>query len=159
MNNFKSKSNSDPNTNPYNLPPLLLKRVEQFSRIDDATKKYQRIIELGKKLPQFPESLKTEENQVKGCTSVTYISGENRAGLIYYQGDSNSSIVRGLVAVLVESLSGLSPEAILKIDPKFIEAMGLTETLTMSRANGFANTFAMMLSIANQIQTRSQSPT
>ncbi len=136
--------------NPYHLPPLLLKRSEQFARIADTTTKFERIIELGKRLPAYPDSLRTDEHQVKGCTSVTYIYGEKQNGLMQYQGDSNSTLVRGLLALLVESCSGLKPEEVVAIDPRFIEGMGLAEALTMSRANGFANTLAMMQNIARK---------
>ncbi len=136
--------------NPYQLPPLLLKRSQQFARIPDTTTKFERIIEIGKRLPAYPDSLRTDEHQVKGCTSLTYVYGEERDGLIYYQGDSNSSLVRGLLALLVESCSGLKPQEVIAIDPKFIEGMGLAEALTMSRANGFANTLMMMQKLANR---------
>jgi cysteine desulfuration protein SufE len=136
--------------NPYHLPPLLLKRSEQFARIQDTTTKFERIIELGKRLPGYPDSLRTEENQVKGCTSVTYVHGEYRDGLMHYQGDSNSTLVRGLLALLIESCSGMKPQDVAAIDPKFVEGMGLAEALTMSRANGFGNTLAMMQNIARK---------
>ncbi len=138
------------NTNPYNLPELLLKRSEQFKKITDTTKRYERIIEIGKRLAPFPEELKTENNQVKGCASLTYIYGTEENGLIEYTGWSNSHLVLGLLALLVEGLSGHSAEAILKIDPQFMEDMGLAKTLTASRANGFLNTFNMMRAIAKR---------
>lgn len=138
------------NDNPYKLSPTLLKRYQQFTKIDDKTKRFERIIELGKKLAPYPEELKTETNQVKGCASLTFIHGEERNGLIYYQGWSNSHLVQGLLALLVEGLSGSSPELVLGINPGFIEGMGISQTLTASRANGFMNTFTMMREIATR---------
>lgn len=135
-------------TNPYNLPPTLLKRFGQFKRIEDNTKRFQRIIELGKRLESFPDEARTETNQVHGCTSLTYITGQCQEGKMQYQGDSNSHLVKGLVALLVEGFSDQSPEDIQKIDPEFMTAMGLAETLTASRADGFMNTFLMMKKIA-----------
>ena len=136
--------------NIYQLTPILEKRYQQFAKIDDKTKRFERIIELGKKLAPYPEEYKTEENQVKGCASLTYISGELKDGLMFYKGWSNSHLVLGLLALLVEGMSNSSPEAILKIDPGFIEGMGLSQTLTASRANGFMNTFTMMRAIAEK---------
>lgn len=141
----------DENTdNPYNLPPILLKRFGQFKRIDDNTKRFQRIIELGKKLETFPSELKTESNQVHGCTSLTYIFGRCQNNKMHYLGDSNSHLVKGLVALLVEGFNDQSPEDIEKINPDFMTAMGLAETLTTSRADGFMNTFQMMKKIAKK---------
>lgn len=136
--------------NPFSLTEPLLKRYNQFSKIQDSTKRFERIIELGKKLPPIPDSFKTEENQVKGCASLVYIVGENQNGLIHYQGWSNSHLVQGLLALLVEGFDMQNPERILQINPKFIESMGLSQTLTASRANGFMNTFIMMQNIATK---------
>ncbi len=141
--------------NPYQLTPTLEKRYQQFAKIDDKTKRFERIIELGKKLAPYPEEYKTEENQVKGCASLTYIRGEVKDGLVFYYGWSNSHLVSGLLALLVEGMSGSSPETILKIDPEFIEGMGLSQTLTASRANGFINTFTMMRQIAENFKDKS----
>lgn len=134
--------------NPYNLSPVLQKRLKQFQRIDDNTKKFQMIIEIGKKLPALDLAEKTEDNQVKGCTSLTYVKGDIESGALAYKGESNSHLVKGLLALLVEGFNGLSPQQMLDIDPKFIEEMGLNQTLTASRANGFMNTYMMMKNIA-----------
>lgn len=138
--------------NPYQLPPVLIKRYNQFTKIDDKDKRFERIIQLGKQIGLYPEALKTEANQVKGCASLTYIHGNFQNGIINYQGWSNSHLVLGLLALLIEGLSGQSPSAILKVNPNFIEGMGLSQTLTASRANGFINTFNMMQAIAKEHQ-------
>jgi sulfur transfer protein SufE len=135
--------------NPYQLGPLLLKRFEQFRKIDDATKRFQRIIELGKKLPELDRSKKIESNQVKGCASLTYITGHLKEdGKMEYEGDSNSLLVKGLLALLIEGFRDEKPQDIIKTDPAFMEAMGLSQALTASRASGFINTYNMMITIA-----------
>ncbi len=134
--------------NPYNLPALLLKRFEQFKKIEDKTKFFERIIALGKRLPAFDAALKIEDNQVKGCVSLTYISAKVENGKMFFSGESNSHLVQGILALLIEGFSGLEPADILKVDPKFIEDMGLSQTLTASRANGFINTYNMIQNYA-----------
>lgn len=136
--------------NKFKLTEVLLKRYGQFAKINDSTKRFERIIQLGKKLPSFPEELKTEDNQVHGCASLVYITGEKIDGKMQYQGWSNSHLVLGLVALLIEGMNNESPETILGIDPAFIEGMGLSQTLTASRANGFMNTFNKMREIAHK---------
>ena len=133
--------------NQFQLPAILLKRYNQFNKITDKTKRFERIIELGKKLPSFDETAKTEENQVRGCASLVYITGKNVGATMQFQGWSNSHLVLGLLALLIEGMNGSSPEEILKIDPAFIEGMGLAQTLTASRANGFLNTYKKMIDI------------
>ncbi len=126
--------------NPYHLPARLLKRCEQLARLPDNNSKFERIIELGKKLKAYPEEFRTEDYRVQGCTSLTYIQGELREGRMYYSGDSNSSLVKGLVALVLEAIEGLSPREIADIDPSFLDMMSISEALSASRANGFANT-------------------
>ncbi len=134
----------------YCLTDNLAKRYSQFAKIDDKDKRFERIIQLGKTLEAFPEELKTEPNQVKGCASLTYIHGQLINGLMQYSGWSNSHLVLGLLALLIDGMNGQRPEVILKINPAFIEGMGLSQTLTTSRANGFMNTFNMMLNYAGE---------
>ncbi|MDD9898446.1 MAG: SufE family protein [Candidatus Melainabacteria bacterium] len=140
--------------NQYKLPETLLKRFNQFCKITDKDKRFERIIQLGKRLAPFPEELKTEANQVKGCASLVYIQGEVKDGILEYQGWSNSHLVLGLLSLLIEGCNGSSPEEILAIDPAFVEAMGIGQTLTASRANGFMNTFNKMREIASTVIAR-----
>ncbi len=134
----------------YQLTEILDKRFHQFKKITDKDKRFERIIELGKRLSDFPEDLKIETNQVNGCASLVYIVGKKENGLMKYQAWSNSHLVKGLVALLVEGMNSNSPEQILLIDPAFIEEMGLAQTLTASRANGFMNAFNIMKEIARK---------
>jgi len=134
--------------NQFKLTPVLQKRFEQFKKIPDHNKRFERIIELGKRLPDFSDDSKTEENKVYGCASLVYVLGELKEGKIYYQGWSNSHLVKGLLALLVEGMSGSETDSILDINPQFMEDMGLAQTLTASRANGFLNTFTKMQAIA-----------
>ena len=126
------------------LPPQLAKIVERFQRRSNPKQKYEQLLWYAKKLPQMPESAKTEENKVKGCVSQVYITANLENGKISYQGDSDAQLVKGLVAFLIEGLNNLTPEEIVRIQPDFIEDTGLKVSLTPSRANGFFNIFQMM---------------
>jgi cysteine desulfuration protein SufE len=134
-----------------NLPPKLERIVEKFQKHPDPKKRYQQLLWYGqKKLPPMDDVYKTPENKVKGCVSQVFIYGALQDGVVNYQGDSDAQLVKGLVAVLLEGLNGLSPDAIVAIQPDFIEAMGINGSLTPSRANGFYNIFRMMQAQAAQ---------
>ena len=75
-----------------------------------------------------------------------WIHSECRGGKFYFFADSDSQLTKGLAGLLVEGLSGASLEEILSIQPEFIEALGLSQTLTPSRTNGFLN----MLNLVKQ---------
>ena len=131
-------------SNAATLPPNLARLVERFARQSDPKQRYEQLIWLAKKLPEFPESEKVPEHKVSGCVSQVYITSELNDGKIVYQGDSDSQLVKGLVAFLIQGLNGITPEEILKVTPDFIQQTGLNVSLTPSRANGFYNIFQMM---------------
>jgi cysteine desulfuration protein SufE len=126
------------------LPPSLEKVVNRLQRITNPKQKYEQLIWFAKRLPPFPEEAKTAENKVSGCTSQVFITASLDDDHIQFAGDSDSQLVKGLVAILVEGLNGLSALEILKLTPDFIQATGLNVSLTPSRVNGFYNIFKMM---------------
>lgn len=126
------------------LPPKLGKIVARFQRRSNPKQKYEQLLWYAKKLPEMPESSKVIENKVSGCVSQVYITASLQDGKVFYQGDSDAQLVKGLVAFLIEGLNDLSPEEIIQVEPDFIEATGLKVSLTPSRANGFFNIFQMM---------------
>jgi cysteine desulfuration protein SufE len=126
------------------LPAALEKIVQRLQNTTDPKQKYERLIWFAKKLPDLPEVDKTAENKVSGCTSQVFITAQLADGKVQFAGDSDSQLVKGLVAVLVEGLNGLTPEEVLKLTPDFIQTTGLNVSLTPSRVNGFYNIFKMM---------------
>ncbi|MEA5535131.1 SufE family protein [Crocosphaera sp. XPORK-15E] len=126
------------------LPPNLAHIVERFKKRSDPKKRYEQLLWYAKKLEPMPEDGKLEENKVQGCVSQVYITADLKDGKIWYQGDSDAQLVKGLVALLIEGLNGLTPNEILEVTPDFIEETGLNVSLTPSRANGFYNIFQLM---------------
>ncbi|MFW6358864.1 MAG: SufE family protein [Chroococcales cyanobacterium] len=126
------------------LPPKLARIVERFKRRTDPKQRYQQLLWYAKKLDPMPEEDKTPENKVPGCVSQVYITADFQDGKVWYHGDSDAQLVKGLVAFLFEGLNGLTPEEILQVTPEFIEETGLKVSLTPSRANGFYNIFQTM---------------
>lgn len=129
-----------PNSRPQNLDKI----VEKFKRRDNPKQKYEQLLWYAKKLTPMPEEAKTEENKVLGCVSQVYITSTLEDNQIFYQGDSDAQLVKGLVAFLIEGLNGLPPVEVVNLTPDFIEETGLQVSLTPSRANGFINIFKKM---------------
>ncbi|RMF26580.1 MAG: SufE family protein [Cyanobacteria bacterium J083] len=126
------------------LPPNLSRIVERFQRRKEPKKRYEQLLWYAKKLEPLPEEAKIPANKVSGCVSQVYITAELKEGKMWYKGDSDAQLVKGLVALLIEGLNGLTPQQIVALTPDFIEATGLSVSLTPSRANGFYNIFKMM---------------
>ncbi len=135
----------------FPLPEKLDRIVQKFKRREDPKQKYQQLLWYAQKLPAISEDDKIPENKVNGCVSQVYIIANLKEGKVWYQGDSDAQLVKGLVAFLFEGLNGLTPEEILTVTPDFIEETGLQVSLTPSRANGFLNILKLMQTKAKSL--------
>lgn len=125
-------------------PAQLDKIVQRFARINDPKRRYEQLLWYAKKLESFPPEEKTPENKVPGCVSQVYITATLDEDKVSFWGDSDAQITKGLLAMLINALSGLSPSEITQLSPDFIKETQLDVSLTPSRANGFYNIFKMM---------------
>lgn len=119
----------------------------------DNLEMYRMLTDIGKKMEELPESEKTPENFVYGCVSNVYVAEQiGEDGAIYYRGSSESHIVRGYLAILIEALSGLSPADAANETKGMVEAFArdtdLKATLTPNRANAFGNIYQLMVAKA-----------
>lgn len=109
---------------------------ELFSLCQSQESKYQKIIEMGREQPRLPHEHKIPENIVQGCQSIVYLHSYLENGLVFFETESDALISAGLASLLVRVYSGETPETILKCPPTYLEALGITASLTPSRANG-----------------------
>lgn len=112
------------------------KLKSDFKSFGEWEARYKHLIEIGRKMPPMDESLKTEDNKIKGCQSQVWLHAELVGDKIHFVADSDASIVKGIVALLVYVYSDSTPDEILSMKPSFLEDIGLREHLSMSRANG-----------------------
>jgi cysteine desulfuration protein SufE len=126
--------------------------VERLSSTTDPKRRYEYVLWLGKKLQPFPEGLRQDAYKVKGCVSQVYVVGDLHDGYLHWQGDSDAAITKGLLALLIQGMEGLTPEQVLALDPAILAATGLQASLTPSRANGFLSIFRTMQAQASQLQ-------
>jgi cysteine desulfuration protein SufE len=110
--------------------------IEDFSFLPQWDERYAYLIELGQKMEPLPNEYRTEENIVRGCQSLVWLHRECRDGIVYFQADSNSLIVKGLAALLMRVFSGQPAEDVLRADLAFFEQTGLNKHLSSQRANG-----------------------
>ena len=111
---------------------------EELEVFDDWMDRYQYIIELGRKLPAFPDAWTDDAHRVPGCQSRVWMESELRDGHVYLAGASDAAIVSGLVALLLRVYSGRTPAEIAATDPVFLKDLGLIEALSTNRGNGIA---------------------
>lgn len=116
--------------------------AEEFGYFSDWTERYQYLIDLGRKLPEFPAEQRIEDNRVLGCQSQVWLVADGDADRLDFRAISDSSIVSGLIALLMRVYSGRSAEEILATEPTFIEAIGLSKHLSPTRTNGLSSMLA-----------------
>lgn len=110
--------------------------IEEFEMFDDWMDKYNYLIELSKDLPEMPAEHKTEQTLIEGCQSKVWLHAEMNNGVLEFTADSDAIITKGIIALLIEVLSGRTPKEIKNADLYFIDKIGLKENLSPTRSNG-----------------------
>jgi cysteine desulfuration protein SufE len=116
--------------------------ADSFSLFDSWEERYRYLIDLGKRIPAMDNGLKTEENKVRGCTSLVWMVTGWQDGKLDFQADSDAQIIRGLIYILNLAYQGRTAREIDTLDiNKAFEDLGLDRHLSPNRRNGF---FAMV---------------
>lgn len=110
--------------------------IEEFSMFDDWMDKYALLIDLGNSLEPLEDKYKNPQNIIEGCQSRVWLNAELNNGIITYQGESDAVLVKGIVSLLIQVLSGHTPDEILNTELYFIDKIGLKEHLSPTRSNG-----------------------
>jgi len=132
--------------------------VQRLEGTGDPRRRYEYVLWLAKGLAPLPDALRQETFKVKGCVSQVYVVGQLSEGRLHWQGDSDAAITKGLLALLIKGLEGLTPEQAVAVDPGFIAKTGLQASLTPSRANGFINIFRTMQAQAQALALAGEQP-
>ncbi len=110
--------------------------IEEFQFLDNWMDRYQYIIDLGRRLPDFPEEWRHDEFRLRGCQSQVWLKAEKNADRLRFAAISDSAIVSGLIAMLLRVYSDREPAQIVATPPDFVAAIGLDEHLSPTRSNG-----------------------
>ena len=90
------------------------------------------------------DKYKVDENKIKGCQSSVWLHAYSENGKVFFEADSDSTFVKGEIALLINVLSGQDPKDIVDTDLKFIDAIGLRQHIAVTRANGLASMIKQM---------------
>ena len=123
--------------------------VEDMAFFDDWEQRYQYIIDLGKSIPPIDESLKTDENRVRGCQSSVWLVSTERDGKLQFQADSDAIIVNGLLALVMAVFNNRTKEHILAFDiDGYFKTLDLEHHITPIRGNGLRAIVSKIQAIA-----------
>ncbi len=128
--------------------------IKDFKAFESWEERYRKLIEMGKHLPAMQEVYKIEANKVRGCQSQVWLWAELKEGRVYFTADSDASIAKGIVSLLINLYSEATPDEILDLNQNFIDEIGLKQHLSMSRANGLASMLKQIRMYALAFQTK-----
>ena len=110
--------------------------IDNFNLLETWEEKYDYLIELGQELAPMDPTQKTEENRVKGCQSSVWFDITCKDGRLYFDADSDSLIIKGLVAILHQLLNGQPVESFADVNLTVFETLGFWRHLSSQRSNG-----------------------
>ena len=110
--------------------------VKEFEDITEWDEKYALLIKLGRELKKFPKEFRTDKNKIDGCQSQVWLNASYNDGKIFLDADSDSTIVKGLAALLLKAYSEQKPSDILSSPPEFLHKIGIDNHLSPTRKNG-----------------------
>lgn len=130
--------------------------VEEFSMFDDWMDRYALLIEMGKDCPLIDEKMKDEAHLINGCQSRVWLNAELKDGKVYFSADSDAVITKGIINLLIRTLSGQTPSDILAADMSFLDEIGLKENLSPTRSNGLASMMKQMFLYAEAFKIKEE---
>lgn len=124
--------------------------VEEFSIFDDWMDRYQYLIDMGRRLPAFPDEYRDDEHRIRGCQSQVWFVATRNGDRLDFQAISDAAIVSGLIALLLRIYSGRTPRDILDTPPDFVAALGLESHLSPTRSTGLASMLKAIRNFATE---------
>jgi cysteine desulfuration protein SufE len=130
--------------------------VDVFELLGDWEQRYQYLIELGEQLPEMPVEYKTEANKVKGCMSQVWVHAyvdDGQSNILHYHGDSDTSVIKGVLALLIQLLDSKTAEQVQQLDmDEVFERLNLHENLSPNRHVGIYAIVELMKQQARELK-------
>ena len=135
-----------------NIQDKQKKIIGEFSTLEDWNDAYDHIIKIGKSLPAYPEKYKTEEYLIKGCQSKVWLKADYNEGKVTFIADSDTAIIKGIIALLIDVTSSHTPEEIIEADNNFMQEIGLKDFLAPTRSNGLVAMINQIKNYASELR-------
>jgi cysteine desulfuration protein SufE len=131
--------------------------TQRFLQYKDWEDRYKELVVIGRELSNLSDENKQEKFQIKGCQSQVWLVPHFEDNKLFFAGDSDAMLVKGIVGLLINVYSGETPAVILATPPDFLKEIGITEHLSLNRTNGLRAMFKQMQMYAIAFQTLSSS--
>jgi cysteine desulfuration protein SufE len=120
-----------------NLPTDATTALQIFRDASGWEQRARLLMQWGERLPPLRDEDKCEANLVHGCESQVWLVGALQDGHWQFAASSDARLIRGLVALLLARVNGLSAVELQQVDlPDWFDQLGLSRQLSPSRSNG-----------------------
>ena len=134
-----------------NFSAKLSELIEEFQDIDDKMERLEMVFDLADQVNLLPAEQWNDSTRVHGCQSEAHVKVEIVDSNVNFQSGADSKLVQGLMGILTMAIHGIDADEVLTLTPDFATEMGVLNTLSPSRSNGFRNMFdKVMNEISNQ---------
>lgn len=122
-------------------PDVLLELIDEFAEIDDKMEILEYVYDLSDEVVDFPVENWNEKTRVLGCQSEAHLEVNVMDGIVELRSGADAKIVQGMMGIITMAINGRSAEDVLQLKPDFAQEMGILNSLSPSRSNGFRNIF------------------
>lgn len=133
-----------------NFSAELSELIEEFQEIEDKMERLEMVFDLADEVNLLPIDQWSEATRVHGCQSEAHVKVELVDSNVNFQSGADSKLVQGLMGILTMAIHGISADEVLTLTPDFATEMGILNSLSPSRSNGFRNMFDKVMSEIKQ---------
>lgn len=133
-----------------NYSSELSELIEEFQAIDDKMERLEMVFDLADEVNLLPIEQWSEATRVHGCQSEAHVKVELVDSNVNFQSGADSKLVQGLMGILTMAIHGISADEVLTLTPDFASEMGILNSLSPSRSNGFRNMFDKVMNEIKQ---------
>ena len=124
-----------------NYSAELSELIEEFQEIEDKMERLEMVFDLADEVNLLPIDQWSDSTRVHGCQSEAHVKVELVDSNVNFQSGADSKLVQGLMGILTMAIHGISADEVLTLTPDFATEMGILNSLSPSRSNGFRNMF------------------
>ena len=133
-----------------NYSSELSELIDEFQEIEDKMERLEMVFDLADEVNLLPIDQWSEATRVHGCQSEAHVKVELVDSNVNFQSGADSKLVQGLMGILTMAIHGISADEVLTLTPDFATEMGILNSLSPSRSNGFRNMFDKVMSEIKQ---------
>tara|TARA_B100000927_G_scaffold116686_2_gene94442 strand:- start:1581 stop:1991 length:411 start_codon:yes stop_codon:yes gene_type:complete len=133
-----------------NYSTELTELIEEFKEIDDKMERLEMVFDLADEVNLLPIEHWCDATRVHGCQSEAHVKVELIDSNVNFQAGADSKLVQGLMGILTMAIHGISADEVLTFTPDFATEMGILNSLSPSRSNGFRNMFDKVMNEIKQ---------